>query len=145
MPKARHQGGGASPVGCADTKLAQKDRDARWTVKWSKAKPANDGSPRIDLAMPACAYKNHVGIDRCHGLILDVTYAARHHGFQLPTLISKARELLAENGRRSQIGCKKPPRKPHMGPGERLAVNYLAQCLLVVVWNLSGSKRPHFV
>ena len=27
-------------------KLAQKDRDARWTVKWSKAKPADDGSPR---------------------------------------------------------------------------------------------------
>src|SRR5215210_5283614 len=25
-------------------KLAQKDRDARWTVKWSKAKPADDGS-----------------------------------------------------------------------------------------------------
>jgi hypothetical protein len=22
----------------------QKDRDARWTVKWSKAKPADDGS-----------------------------------------------------------------------------------------------------
>src|SRR4051794_1259467 len=34
-------------------KLAQKDRDARWTVKWSKAKPADDGSPRIDLAVPA--------------------------------------------------------------------------------------------
>ena len=34
-------------------KLAQKDRDARWTVKWSKAKPADDGSPRMDLAVPA--------------------------------------------------------------------------------------------
>ena len=50
-------------------KLAQKDRDARWTVKWSKAKPAADGSPRVDLAVPAFGYKNHVGIDRRHGLI----------------------------------------------------------------------------
>ncbi len=38
------------------SKLAQKDRDARWTVKFSKAKPADDGSPRIDLAVPAFEY-----------------------------------------------------------------------------------------
>jgi IS5 family transposase len=50
-------------------KLAQKDRDARWTVKWSKAKPADDGSPRVDLAIPAFGYKNHISIDRRHGLI----------------------------------------------------------------------------
>src|SRR5918995_2758447 len=33
---------GRIPAGWADkpAKLAQKDRDARWTVKWSKAKPA---------------------------------------------------------------------------------------------------------
>ena len=41
-------------------KLAQKDRDARWTVKWSKAKPSDDGSPRVDLAVPAFGYKNHI-------------------------------------------------------------------------------------
>ena len=36
---------GRIPAGWADkpAKLAQKDRDARWTVKWSKAKPAEDG------------------------------------------------------------------------------------------------------
>src|SRR3954469_5325596 len=50
-------------------KLAQKDRDARWTVKFSKAKPSDDGSPRIDLAVPTFGYKNHIGIDRRHGLI----------------------------------------------------------------------------
>ncbi len=35
---------GRIPAGWADkpAKLAQKDRDARWTVKWSKAKPAED-------------------------------------------------------------------------------------------------------
>ena len=28
-------------------KLRQKDRDARWTVKYTKAKPSADGAPRI--------------------------------------------------------------------------------------------------
>ena len=46
-------------------KPAQKDRDARWTVKYSKAKPREDGSvPKVDLAIPAFGYKNHVSIDR---------------------------------------------------------------------------------
>jgi transposase, IS5 family len=48
-------------------KLRQKDRDARWTLKWSKAKPSDDGSPRLDLAVPAFGYKNHIGIDRRYG------------------------------------------------------------------------------
>jgi IS5 family transposase len=34
-------------------KLAQKDRDARWTIKYSKAKPKEDGVPQVDLAIPA--------------------------------------------------------------------------------------------
>ena len=61
-------------------RLAQKDRDARWTIKWSKAKPAENGSKRIDVAVPAFGYKNHVGIDRRHGLIRTwiATDAARH-------------------------------------------------------------------
>jgi IS5 family transposase len=51
-------------------KLAQKDRDARWTVKYSKAKQKPDGSKHaIDIAVPAFGFKNHVGIDRRHGLI----------------------------------------------------------------------------
>ena len=68
-------------------KLAQKDRDARWTVKFSKAKPSDDGSPRIDLAVPAFGYKSHVAIDRRHGLIRTwrATHAARHDGAQLDT------------------------------------------------------------
>ena len=41
-------------------RLAQKDRDARWTVKYTKAKPQEDGSlPPIDLAITAFGYKNH--------------------------------------------------------------------------------------
>jgi transposase, IS5 family len=124
---------GRIPAAWADkpAKLAQKDRDARWTVKWSKAKPAEDGSPRVDLAVPAFGYKNHIGIDRRHGLIRTwtATDAARHDGAQLPALISKANtggdvwadtayrsraneKFLAENGRRSQIHRKKPLADP---------------------------------
>jgi transposase, IS5 family len=116
-------------------KLAQKDRDARWTVKWSKGKPADDGSPRMDLAVPAFGYKNHLGVDRRHGLIRTwvVTDAARHDGAQLPALISKANTAsdvwadtayrsranerhLANNGLRSQIHRKKPKGKPMPKP-----------------------------
>jgi hypothetical protein len=55
--------------GQARAKLRQKDRDARWTVKYSKAKPREDAAPLVDLAIPAFGYKNHVSIDRHHGLI----------------------------------------------------------------------------
>ena len=111
--------------------LAQKDRDARWTVKGSKAKPAADGSRRIDLAVPAFGSKNHIGIDRRHGLIRTwtATNAARHDGALLPALISKANTAsdvwadtayrskaneahLAENGLRSRIHRKKPQGRP---------------------------------
>jgi IS5 family transposase len=112
-------------------KLAQKDRDARWTVKWSKAKPAEDGSARIDIAVPSFGYKNHLGIDRRHSLIRrwTVTDAARHDGALLPVLLDKANTAsdvwadtsyrsranerhLAENGLRSRIHRKKPKGKP---------------------------------
>ena len=39
-------------------KLRQKDRDARWTVKCSKARPAADGARRVDIAVPMFGYKN---------------------------------------------------------------------------------------
>jgi hypothetical protein len=48
----------------APAKLRQKDRDAHWTVKYTKTKPSEGGAPRVDLAVPAFSYKNHVGIDR---------------------------------------------------------------------------------
>jgi hypothetical protein len=72
-------------------KLCQKDRDARWTVKYTKAKPSVDGAPRVDLAVPAFGYKNHVGIDRRHRLIRrwTVTDAARYDGTLLPELIDR--------------------------------------------------------
>jgi IS5 family transposase len=120
---------GRVPPAWADkpAKLAQKDRDARWTVKFSKAKPADNGAKRVDIAVPAFGYKNHIGIDRRHGLIRTwtATDAARHDGAQIPALVSKTNtasevwadtayrsktneEYLADNGLRSQIHRKKP-------------------------------------
>ncbi len=44
-------------------KLRQKDQDARWTVKFTKAKPREDGStPPVDLAIPVFGYQNHISI-----------------------------------------------------------------------------------
>ena len=51
-------------------KLRHKDGDARWTVKFSKAKPVEEGKPKhVDIAVPAFGYKNHAAIDRRHGFI----------------------------------------------------------------------------
>ena len=112
-------------------KLRQKDRDARWTVKYSKAKPSQDGAKRVDLAIPSFGYKNHIGIDRAHGLIRTwtVTDASRHDGAQLENLVdkhntasdvwadtayrsAKNEAMLEGRGLRSQIHRKKPKGKP---------------------------------
>jgi transposase, IS5 family len=112
-------------------KLRQKDRDARWTLKHSKAKPAADGAKRIDIAIPFFGYKNHVGIDRRHGLIRTwrATDAARHDGAELAGLVDstntgssvwadtayrsqKYEAHLAGSGFTSRIHRKKPKGKP---------------------------------
>jgi hypothetical protein len=112
-------------------KLRQKDRDARWTVKYTKARPSEDGAPRVDLAVPAFGHKNHLGIDRRHRLIRrrTVTDAVHHDGALLPELVdtsntasdvwadtayrSQANEkFLAGRVLRSQIHRKKPKGKP---------------------------------
>lgn len=60
-------------------------------MKFSKAKPDEGASPRIALAVPALGDKNHINIDRRHGLIRTwtATDAARPNGAQLPHLVSK--------------------------------------------------------
>jgi len=112
-------------------KLAQKDRDARWTLKTTKAKPAKDGAKRVDLAIPAFGYKNHVGIDRRHGLIRKwmVSHAAAHDGARLKEVLDKRNlaspvwadtayrsakneAMLAKRGFVSCIHRKKPKRRP---------------------------------
>jgi IS5 family transposase len=82
---------GQIPKGWAEkpAKLRQKDRDTRRTVKFSKAKPRADGAPQVDLAIPAFGYKNHVAIDRRHGLIRGWTgrHAAAHDGAHLDEVL----------------------------------------------------------
>jgi transposase, IS5 family len=63
----------------------QKDVNARWTVKFSKAKRAADDKPQTDIAIPVFGYKSHISIDRRHGVIRrgKVTDAAAHDGARL--------------------------------------------------------------
>ena len=124
---------GQVPEGWAGkpAKLRQKDRDARWTVKFSKAKPREDGAPQIDLAVPAFGYKNHIGIDRGHGLIRGwtATHAAAHDGARLEEVLdadntasdvwadtayrsAKNEAMLAGRGLVSRIHRKKPKGRP---------------------------------
>mgnify|MGYP001293351957 FL=1 len=116
-------------------KIRQKDRDARWTVKYSKAKVKEGADPKgfkpVDLAIPMFGYKNHIGIDRAHGLIRtwDASAANAHDGARLPELISKQNtgsgvwadtayrskknEAFLERGMfKSNIHQKRMPRRP---------------------------------
>lgn len=76
-------------------KVRQKDRDARWNVKYTKAKVKEGADPKafkpVDLAIPMYGYKNHIGIDRVHGLIRtwDASAANAHDGARLPDLVSR--------------------------------------------------------
>jgi hypothetical protein len=73
----------------------QKDRDARWSIKYTKAKVSEGADPRapkpVDLAIPMFGYKNHIGIDKAHGLIRTwvASAANAHNGARLPDLVSK--------------------------------------------------------
>ena len=113
-------------------RLAQKDRDARWTVKYTKAKPREDGSlPVVDLAIPAFGYKNHISIDRGFGLIRKwtATHAAAHDGARLEDVLdrtntasdvwadtayrsAKNEAMLSRRGFMSRLHRKKPPGRP---------------------------------
>lgn len=113
-------------------KLRQKDRDARWTVKFSKAKVADDGkAQQRDIAIPAFGYKNHASIDRRHGFIRgwNVTSASTYDGAQLRNVLNrgntgstvwadtayrskKNEEWLERNGYVSDIHHKKPKGRP---------------------------------
>jgi IS5 family transposase len=113
-------------------KLRQKDRDARWTVKFSKAKADEAGKIRQrDIAVPAFGYKNHAAIDRRHGFIRgwNVTGASAYDGAQLRNVLNrkntgsavwadtayrskKNEEWLDRNGYVSDIHHKKPKGRP---------------------------------
>jgi IS5 family transposase len=121
-------------------RLRQKDRDARWTVKFSKAKERPDGSkPPVDIAIPTFGYQNHIAIDRRFGLIRkwQATDAAAYEGARLRQGLldksntastvwadtayrSKANEaFMADNGFVSNVHRKKPKGKPMPEPVRR--------------------------
>jgi transposase, IS5 family len=113
-------------------KLRQKDRDARWTLVFGKARLREDGTKQADIAIPVFGYKSHASIDRRHGFIRkwDVTDASRHDGRMLrrglldPTNTgttvwadsayrSQANEAFMErHGFRSQVHHRKPKGRP---------------------------------
>jgi transposase, IS5 family len=139
---------GSIPEGWAErpAKLRQKGRDARWTVKFSKAKPREDGLPQVDLPVPAFGYKNHLSIDRRHGLIRGwtATHAAAHDGARLEAVLdgdntasdvwadtayrsAKNEAMLAGRGLVSRIHRKKPagwpmPRRTRRANARKSAV-----------------------
>jgi IS5 family transposase len=113
-------------------KARQKDTDARWTMKFSKAKPTADDKPQIDIAIPTFGYKNHISIDRRHGIIRrgKVTDAAAHDGIRLREGLidpnntasdvwadsayrsAENERFLARIGKLSRIHRRKPKGKP---------------------------------
>jgi IS5 family transposase len=112
-------------------KAAQKDTDARWTVKMGRPKDKTMPRSVPELAIAVFGYKNHISIDRQFGFIrgFGVTSAARHDGKMLREVVttantasdvwadtayrSKTNEAwLASRGRVSRIHQKKPRGKP---------------------------------
>ena len=122
-------------------KLRRKDRDARWTPVFDKARLRPDGTKHADVAIPVFGCKSHAGIDRRHGFIRnwDVTDASRHDGRMLRRGLldrtntgstvwadsayrSKANEAFMEKHRfRSRVHHRKPrgrPMAPHVRRGD---------------------------
>lgn len=111
--------------------LDDPSADGSWTVKYTRAKPLEDGRKQVDLAIPAFGYQNHISTDRRHRLIRRwlVTDAAAHEGSRLGDLLDPSNTsaaVWADSGYRSKkneallsqrmlvscIHCKKPPHRP---------------------------------
>ena len=118
------------PEGWKDkhAKLAQKDRDARWIVKYSKSKGSEN---LVDIAIPFFGYKNHISTDICYEFIRNtyVTNASCYDGKVLKQILDKNNttrliwgdpayrsaengQFLGEHGFQSQLHRKKQKGKP---------------------------------
>ena len=89
--------GGSTPGDWKPARTRQIDRDGRWTLKRSRKRPTppEGGAKRIatgQILVPAFGYKNHLSIDRQHGLIrrFAVTHAAAQDGGQLGAVLDPA-------------------------------------------------------
>lgn len=88
-------------------RAAQKDTDARWTVKFAKARPTPGDKPSIDIAIPSYGYKSSISICRILGFIrkCKVTDAARFDGRMLRDVVTgdnTASDVWADTAYRSQ-------------------------------------------
>ncbi len=89
-------------------KAAQKDTDARWTLKiGGKIRHRPDGTPLPQIALPVFGYKSHIAIDRRFGFIREgaVTSAAQADGRMLPRLVTTqntSSAIWADSAYRSQ-------------------------------------------
>jgi len=88
-------------------KAAQKDTDARWTLKFAKARTLPDGRPGIDIAIPSFGYKSSIAICRRYGFIRrgKVTDGARFDGRMLRDVITNdntASDVWADTAYRSR-------------------------------------------
>jgi IS5 family transposase len=113
-----------TPEGWSRAKRAQKDRDARWTLKRGRAKPKPEGTQRhaIQIAVPVFGYKSHIGIDRRHGLIRRwaVTDAAQHDSRSFAGLLdleNTASRVWADTAYRTKRNLEVLERR---GPAERI-------------------------
>jgi transposase len=112
-------------------KAAQKDTDARWTLKFAKGRPLPGGKPAIDIAIPSFGYKSSIAICRRYGFIRrgKVTDGARFDGRMLRDVVTNdntASDVWADTayrsrsneawmksiGRVSRVHRKKPKGKP---------------------------------
>jgi hypothetical protein len=115
----------------APSVLDDPSADGSWTIKYTKAKPSEDGRKQVDLAIPAFGYQNHISTDRRHRLIRKwlVTDAAAHEGSRLGDLLdpgNTAAAVWGDSGYRSRknealltqqmlVSCihrKRPPHRP---------------------------------
>ncbi len=89
-------------------KAAQKDIDARWTLKiGGKIRFDKDGKPLPQIALPVFGYKSHVSIDRRFGFIREcaTTSASHADGRMLPRLVAPGNtssEIFADSAYHSQ-------------------------------------------
>ncbi|QHD70732.1 IS5 family transposase (plasmid) [Sphingobium yanoikuyae] len=87
-------------------KAAQKDTDARWTLKIGGKVRYKDGKPLPMIALPVFGYKSHISIDRRYGFIRagEVTSAAHADGRMLRHVIAEnsSSEVWADTAYRSR-------------------------------------------
>ena len=87
-------------------KAAQKDTDARWTLKFAKARALPDGRPGIDIAIPSFGYKSSIAICQRYGFIRrKVTDGARFDGRMLRDVVTRdntASDVWADTAYRSR-------------------------------------------